>query len=226
MFDDDFAGLNFWPAFADFMLALLLVFVIAFGIAHLTPAGITTETARDCQKILESRFRDRYQSGSLAGRQVQFRADPQNPFLLRIRFQDQLLFDEDDAELRLEGNRVLGSLAHIIRGQLDSIREIQIHGHADTRTSRKYKSNLHLAAERANSVFGFLRASGIDPGHRTMSTTSYGEFFPATRTIDDQAWNSARIGRENRSAGQRQLNRRVELLLFYGEHARPCADSR
>jgi outer membrane protein OmpA-like peptidoglycan-associated protein len=223
MFEDDYSGLNFWPAFADFMLALLLVFMIAFGIAHLTPMGVNVESAQNCQCVLEQRFRQVYGSNSAAGQQVLFRADPQNPFLLRIHFRDRLLFDEDDAVLKTAGERVLGSLAGIIRGQLASIRQIQVHGHADTRTSKKFKSNLHLAAERANSVFQFLKDHGIDPSRYAMSSTSYGEFFPVNRQLG-APWRWSDTQKENRTTEQRQSNRRVELLVFYGEQAQPCGD--
>jgi outer membrane protein OmpA-like peptidoglycan-associated protein len=221
MFDDEFAGLNFWPAFADFMLALLLVFLTAFGITQLTPPGVSAEEARKCQDLLRSQFSQVYKPNSPAGQQVLFEPDSQDPFLLRIRFQDRLLFDEDYAELKLGGEEVLNSLAQIIRQQLESIREIQIHGHADTRASKRFRSNLHLAAERANSVFQFLQLHGIDPAHHAISTTSYGEFFPVGRRPGEQ-WTWSRILEANSTIERRQLNRRVELLLFYGKQDQHC----
>jgi len=223
MFDDDHVGFNFWPAFADFMLALLLVFLIAFGIAHLTPRGVSPETARNCQESLERQFRAS-SAGSTGKASVEFERDAGDPFLLRIRFQNQLLFGTDDAQLKPAGEKVLRALGQIVRRQSASIREIQIHGHADVRASRRFQSNTHLAAERANSVFRLLRLY-VDPAEHAMSITSYGEYFPAARR-PGEVWTWPMILTANASEGGQQRNRRVELLLFYGEHAQPCAESK
>ncbi len=219
MFDDDYTGLNFWPAFADFMLALLLVFLTAFGIAFVF-SGPNDKYANDCQDLLKTEFKDSH-PGLADETVVQFQQDKGDPFLFRIRFQDRLLFDEDDEKLRPSGREVLGSLAQIMRKQLDSISEIQINGHADVRTSRKFRQNLRLASERAQSVFWFLKESGVNPSEHVMSATSYGEFYPVGRH-SEESWTQQRTEQENSSDWLRQRNRRVELVLRYGQHIQPC----
>lgn len=209
--------ISFWPAFADFMLALVLIFLVAFGITEL--GGVDPDQAKECQSALEQQFR----SGTpLAGSDVEFRRDEGDPFLLNIRFADKLLFASDRAELSLDGEGVLARLTGPLSAQLPSIREIQIHGHADIQRPKRFPTNVHLAAERAVSVFSFLAEHGIDPSKYSMSATSYGHYFPVNRLPGADGWTEERLEAANADEAARARNRRVELLVRYGSDVPGC----
>jgi flagellar motor protein MotB len=219
--------LSFWPAFADFMLAVILILLLVIGMFFVRSLE-DLENVESCQKVLkESMRRDRLLrevAGTADGVEaVAVEQDSHNPYLLYVRFMDYLLFRDDDANLNESGRRLLSRVGNQIRRQIDSIVEIQIRGHADPRRSRRFASNLHLASERANTVFTFLKDQvGINPERHTMSTSSYGEFYPVGRK-PGEPWTPQLTAEKNHSPDLRQANRRIELLLFYGGAMRGCS---
>ena len=102
-----------------------------------------------------------------------------------------------------------------IKSNLDNIREIQIQGHADP-DPPSLPSNLHLAAWRAIEVFNFLQEQvPIDPAIHLMSATSFGEFKPVQRSIQDRFYNLDKLEMHNGTDELKAQNRRIEILLFY-----------
>jgi flagellar motor protein MotB len=131
-------------------------------------------------------------------------------------FGSHILFDLDKVELKPEGRDILISVGNIFRGKLDFIREIQIQGHADPQPSKRYVSNLQLAANRAITVFKlFKNEIGIDPSQSIMSATSFGQYMPIQRTYYDRDYNHFQLTKDNNTPEKRTRNRRIEIVLFY-----------
>ncbi|OQW92783.1 MAG: hypothetical protein BWK78_00580 [Thiotrichaceae bacterium IS1] len=136
--------------------------------------------------------------------------------LQRITFGEQVLFEQNESELKSSGMEVLKIVGNIFKKRLQSIREIQIQGHADTTSVRnKPKYNINLAAQRAIEVFIFLKDLGIDPAHHLMSATSFGEYKPVQRKDSDMDYNSSRLAEDNEGEDKLKRNRRIEIVLIY-----------
>jgi flagellar motor protein MotB len=134
----------------------------------------------------------------------------------RITFSDKILFEPDHIEIKPEGEQVLMVVGTKLRAQLALIREIQIQGHADTRPSQRYGSNVELAANRAISVFNFLQNKvDIKPTENLMSVTSFGEYKSIQRSTNDTDYNMDKLQADNGNDDLRRRNRRIELVLIY-----------
>lgn len=206
------SDLTFWPAFADFMLALVLIFLAFFAITQFE-GGPSIEAAQNCQEKLRRDFG--------ADSTVLFKADAADPLLYRVTFSDSLLFKSDDATLSERGKAVMDRLAAAIQKQLRSVVEIQIHGHADTFTSKRFESNVHLAAARSASVLKYLETQRIDPYTHPISASSYGDFSPVS--LESAADRTKPVVlRANSTDAQRSANRRVEFLIRYGGTIQDC----
>lgn len=113
-----------------------------------------------------------------------------------VTFDDGILFDFDRAELRPEGRANLHELARNLRqyGRTD----VLIIGHTDSVGAASY--NLGLSDRRAASAANYLMNQGI-ASHR-VSTRGMGEADPIAT---------------NETAEGRQLNRRVEVVIYADE---------
>lgn len=132
----------------------------------------------------------------------------------RMRFGSHILFEEDSVKLKPASKVLLTRLAQALGEQLDSIREIQIQGHADEQKTRQFRSNLDLAAHRAIKVFRFLETRGLDPNRQLMSATTYGEYNPVARR-QEKTFDSMKLKKHNESEEERRLNRRIEVIVEY-----------
>lgn len=229
MQDEDLLTFNFWPSFADMMLAVVLVLCLVLFLISATIA-IGTVNLREVEANQTSLVRaiaadykvePRKLSDTTYG--IYFR-DQQDPAieihndlnLQRITFSDKVLFEPDHIEIKREGEQVLHVVGSKLRDQLHLIREIQIQGHADTIPSKRYASNVELAANRAISVFEFLKDKvGIQPTERLMSVTSFGEYQSVQRSGQDQPYTTEKLLADNLNDNQRRRNRRIELVLIY-----------
>ncbi|KQV84928.1 flagellar motor protein MotB [Massilia sp. Root351] len=108
-----------------------------------------------------------------------------------ITFGD-VLFNTDQAVLTEGGQRTLRKLADVLTQNPD--RSVMVEGFTDSTGSSAH--NLELSQRRAEAVRSALMAMGIE-GTR-VATRGYGEAYPVAG---------------NDSAGNRQLNRRVEIVL-------------
>ena len=108
-----------------------------------------------------------------------------------ITFGD-VLFNTDQAVLTEGGQRTLRKLADVLNQNPD--RSVMVEGFTDSTGSSAH--NLELSQRRAEAVRSALMAMGIE-GTR-VATRGYGEAYPVAG---------------NDSAGNRQLNRRVEIVL-------------
>jgi outer membrane protein OmpA-like peptidoglycan-associated protein len=110
---------------------------------------------------------------------------------LVITFGD-VLFNVDRAELSAQGMRTAERMADVLRQQPAS--SVLVEGFTDSTGSPAH--NLELSQRRAESVRNALVGMGIAP--ERIATRGYGEAYPVA---------------SNDNAGNRQLNRRVEIVL-------------
>ncbi len=228
---DDSSNLdfNFWPSFADSMLAV--VFILVVILVFVAQQGLTgLSDIRESQGIVVESIVARYdgtldtlqQSPTESEYVIRNDGEPevtiaQDVQLQRITFSGNVLFSQNDYRLTRRGEKVLQNVGESIQPQLSRIRQIQIEGHTDLFPTDQYPGgNLELGARRARSVFRFLEQQvGIDPVQHLMSTTSYGPYRPAGRS-EETDYNEDKLWEANNSEEERRRNRRIELLLFYG----------
>ncbi len=103
-----------------------------------------------------------------------------------------VLFNVDQSNLTAGGMQVLQKLADVMREHPD--RNVMVEGFTDSTGSEEH--NLQLSQRRAESVRSALMNMGIE-GTR-ISTRGYGEAYPVA---------------SNANSADRQLNRRVEIVL-------------
>lgn len=110
---------------------------------------------------------------------------------LVITFGD-VLFNVDQAQLSAQGVTTAARLADVLRQQPGS--NVLVEGFTDSTGSPAH--NLELSQRRAEAVRNALVGMGITP--ERIATRGYGQAFPVA---------------SNDNAGNRQLNRRVEIVL-------------
>ncbi|WGG48799.1 OmpA family protein [Rugamonas sp. DEMB1] len=118
---------------------------------------------------------------------------------LVVTFGD-VLFNVDQAQLSAEGMRTARKLADVLTQNPDS--KLLVEGFTDSTGSAAH--NLALSQRRAESVRNALAGMGV--GAERIATRGYGEAYPVAG---------------NDSAGNRQLNRRVEIVL--SQNGQPIA---
>jgi len=227
---DDSLSFNFWPSFADAMVAfvlilvLLLIYVVFNGFFDL--GGIQQKQEAMTQDI-EANYGGRVvevQRGNCRKQYVIRRGGREeieicnDLQLQRISFRGNILFPQNEYRLSEGGRQALTSVGRAIKNQLSAIQQIQIEGHTDILPTDRYEEgNLELGALRAISVFRFLQedsALRISPVENLMSVTSYGQYKPVQRN-EALAYNTDSLGVHNETLQHRSQNRRIELLLFY-----------
>lgn len=111
-----------------------------------------------------------------------------------------VLFDFAGTSLRPGGKETVAKLAGVLHRYPDY--QVLVEGHTDSIGSEA--RNLALSERRADTVRRALIAQHIDPGR--IASRGYGEQKPIA---------------DNRHIAGRQLNRRVEVLIFRGEALLP-----
>jgi len=227
---EELIDFNFWPSFADMMLALVLVLCLTlFLVAAVMAVGtVNLKEVEANEMSMINSIADDYEVKpvSLPGTDKAYGiyvTGSKEPDLevhndlseQRITFSDKILFEPDDTKIKPAGEEVLRIVGARLRAQLGLIREIQIQGHADTVPSGHYSSNVELAAKRAISVFAFLQDKvGIKPAEHLMSVTSFGEYKSVQRKAEAE-YNMEKLHADNNSDEFRRRNRRIELVLIY-----------
>jgi len=229
MHDDDLLSFNFWPAFADMMLALVLVLCLVLFLVTASIAVGTVnlkEVETNQMSMINSIARDykvkpRKLAADTYGIYFNEQKDPDIEIhndlnSQRITFSDKVLFEPDHIDLKAEGEQVLQVVGTKLRDQLALVREIQIQGHADTIPSKRFESNVSLAANRAIAVFSFLQEKvHIQPSEHLMSITSFGEYQSVQRSSNNIDYSMDKLLGDNFSDELRRRNRRIELVLIY-----------
>jgi outer membrane protein OmpA-like peptidoglycan-associated protein len=164
-------------------------------------AGDAQRTANQATQASEQSKRDAAQSMRVAGlaqernRELEEQLKALNaqstPRGMVITLGD-VLFDTDEARLKPGGMRVVDRLADILQNHPQ--RSVMVEGFTDTTGSADY--NQRLSEQRADAVQGALVARGVQRAR--ISALGHGESYPVAG---------------NDSAGGRQLNRRVEIVL-------------
>ena len=243
--DDNTLDFNFWPSFSDLMLTLVLILVIvvfaviaafSVGTEEPTPPKPKPPEGEVIPQEVQQKQMDMINAIAAA-----YRVEPieretdvfeikkrtgvnkyttitikNEPTLQRYSFSDRILFEPNAFNLKLNGKITLRTVGRQIKRNLNSIREIQIQGHADPTPPDFETSNLHLAAKRAISVFRFLQLQiRIDPAKHLMSATSFGEYKPVQRSDQENKYTPEKLKMHNRTRNMRDKNRRIEILLFY-----------
>lgn len=227
--EDETFEFNFWPSFADLMLALVLVLVLLLFLfaAIVTVGTVNLEQVQNNQRAVIESIAQAYNAKpsqlstdvyeisieKMGSHDIEIRNEPT---LQKITFSDKILFVPNDYRINERGQAVLRTVGDVLKSQLPNIREIQIQGHADTDQTTRFPSNTHLAALRAIEVLKYFQnVSGIDPAEHLMSATSFGEFDPVQRGREEVGYGRDKLLRDNSSMELKANNRRIELLLFY-----------
>jgi outer membrane protein OmpA-like peptidoglycan-associated protein len=227
MREDQIFSFNFWPAFADLMLSLILILLLVIGGAYFSSIDIRSIQKKQkslAETLITPERRSRSVEGGVeilnGGGELLYRLteDPNDPMLQVVTFSDSLLFESGKSDLTDKGKLALRDLGQVLTTHLADIVEIQIRGHADTDaigTGTGYPDNLALASARANEVFRFLKDDvRISPADHLMSASSFGEFSPVQRRRDTQ-FGATSLEQANATDALKKANRRIELLLFY-----------
>jgi flagellar motor protein MotB len=227
MEDDNLLSFNFWPSFADMMLALVLVLCLTlFLVAAVMAVGTVNLKEVEAKQMsmmnsiaADYNVKPKQLAENVYGIYFNASNDPDIEIhndlsSQRITFSDKILFEPDHTDIKPEGQKLLTVVGTKLKAQLALIREIQIQGHADTKPS-KFGSNVELAAKRAIAVFDFLQNKvGINPYEHLMSATSFGEYQSIQRSISTD-YNLGKLEADNATEDLRRRNRRIELVLIY-----------
>jgi outer membrane protein OmpA-like peptidoglycan-associated protein len=226
------SGFNFWPVVSDLMLLIVLFMILIIGGLQAGYTAIESVSGdithiQERQRVLALSLQESGYDVRVNGPVINvfehggstpvivFAMDPNNALLQRVYFSDRVLFSPDQYMLLPRGKEVLDRVGARISNQIQDIVEIQIHGHADTNKSARFRDNLELAAQRADEVFRFLsREVQIEPSKHLMSASSFGEYCPVGRRPGD-VFDKETLLRANDTVEKMQRNRRVELLLSY-----------
>lgn len=236
MQDEGTSDFNYWTAFADLMLALVLVLslLLFVVVAVISFNSVNLKRVENNQSKLISSIAGHYKAravplkiddklkrylfGISTGNNNTHDIKIQNELnVQRITFSDKLLFRPDEVTINPSGREVLSVVGGIINSQISLVKEIQIQGHADTVKSSRFRTNTELAAMRAIAVFEYLQQNvGIDPNRKLMSVTSFGEFKSVQRGENEESdYSPGQLGYDNSDERLRSYNRRIEIVLIY-----------
>jgi chemotaxis protein MotB len=118
---------------------------------------------------------------------------------LRVKVLDKVLFRSGSTVISKEGQDILARIAASLKSSNENIR---VSGHTDnvaigSMLIKRIPTNWELSVLRATSVVRFLEANGISS--ERMQAAGHSKFKPIT---------------DNTTADNKQLNRRVEILLI------------
>jgi flagellar motor protein MotB len=227
MRDDQIFSFNFWPAFADLMLSLILILLLVIGGAYFSSIDFRSIQKKQkdvAETLITPERKKKSVDGGVeiltAGGELLYRLteDPNDPMLQVVTFSDSLLFESGKCALTDRGKAAIREIGQVLTAHLADIVEIQIRGHADTDpigVGTGYQDNLALASARANEVFRFLKDDvHISPIDHLMSASSFDQFSPVQRSRNTP-FDAASLAQANATDDLKKANRRIELLLFY-----------
>lgn len=193
-----------WASYTDIamnVLVVLLLYLFAQAV-YSTITSAQLVRVRQEQKEMEQAVMDELPPE--LRKDVTVAEDGQ---LMRYRFADRVLFDSGEAKLKPTGEEILSHMARAFSTKVGTYSQIQVEGHTDDLPihTAEFDSNWELSSERATSVVRFLQDNGnLDP--RQMSATGYSQYRPLSQSNTDR---------------DRQLNRRIEVVLVYTLQSRP-----
>jgi chemotaxis protein MotB len=120
---------------------------------------------------------------------------------LTVVIAERLLFDAGSHEIKPDGIEVLKQMGVLFKTA--PLKEIRVVGHADKASasdgSNQYFERLALSKARATQTVGVLKGDGVDS--KTFIIEWYGDIRPIATNETEEG---------------RQMNRRVEIVLFAG----------
>lgn len=148
------------------------------------------QALKDAKALLEKRLK-----GEIRDKQVKLDITKRG---LVITFVNEVLFDSGKPDLKKEAYSILDKVISVIKEKVPD-RYIAIEGHTDNQPIKYsgWKSNWELSTARATTVLHYLDDAGIKPAK--LQATGFGEYRPVT---------------SNDTAGGRQQNRRVEIVIL------------
>ena len=141
-------------------------------------AGTTTDTSATSQTAAASTAPATTISGPTPGSQEH----------LVVNVGDRVFFDFDKSDLGPPARETIESVAAWMSNY--PAVTVTIEGHCDERGTREY--NLALGERRANAVYDYLVALGVDPNR--LGTISYGKERPAVLGSNEASWSQNRRG--------------------------------
>ncbi|MEO8425813.1 MAG: OmpA family protein [Verrucomicrobiota bacterium] len=154
------------------------------------------EAASQAQKSLEQEMRAALESKEITISELQGK--------LTVNILDRIMFDSGEAELKMEGEKILQKMAGVLAEY--PRRQIHVIGHTDNVPIRasarsRFPSNWELSTARATAAVRFLcEKAGVDA--RRLGAVGYGEFHPIA---------------DNASPDGRAKNRRIALVVLSEE---------
>jgi chemotaxis protein MotB len=171
-----------------FLASVLVSLVLMIGCAD-----PTEQRLRQVQNELERVLRTALRDGDI---RMQRASDH-----LTVVIAERLLFDAGSHEIKLDGIEVLRQMGVLFKTA--SLKEIRVVGHADKALasdgSNQYFEKLTLSKARATQTGHALKGDGV--GSQTYIVEWYGDIRPIA---------------SNETEDGRQLNRRVEIVLYAG----------
>jgi len=191
-------NINYWPAFVDTLMATLMIFMFQnFVQVTLNPDTLEIARIRQSQEILQKALKNKLKADP-DGQKIEF---IQSIDSLEIRFNDKILFDNDQATIKDTGKRIIRICSEVLYNNNHLFRLIQVEGHTNTQggdTLEGKDHNWHLSTERALAVVKQMIASNVNEAKLTAS--GYGQFHPVSASID--------------------LNRRIDLKIEFSDAQR------
>jgi flagellar motor protein MotB len=186
-----------WIAVSDLMTGLLGLFVLFFVWSLVLQADAQQSLEAEKQARVEDQNKLQALEALLAGPIAAGRISLVDG---RIGIRGSVLFDLNSAELRDEGEGLLGELAGPLGRYLEGRDEIiMVSGFTDDLPIHgrmpQFADNWELSAQRALTVTRALVSAGVEP--RRLFAAGFGEHHPAVPNTDDAT---------------RARNRRVEIV--------------
>lgn len=153
-------------AYSDMVTLLLAFFVLFFAISQVDQVKfeMIMEYFDKSQTmplhVLEERFKELVQQHNLQ-ESVDVDLTPEG---LLVNFQDNVLFDSGQAELKQGSAPIFGALADILNSADVASRNVKVEGHTDTVPLSKnalYPSNWELSTARSASVIRFFLTKNV-----------------------------------------------------------------
>ncbi len=221
---------NFWPAFSDLMLVLVLILVVVLFSA-ITRIGNESQLEQDnlrrfntslmanlrcngMKDLNKDLWIDLLKTGQPIGISSRMVSGTQV-----YRFGSDLLFETGSSALLPQGKAALTAFASCMKSNQRFIERVQIQGHTDTEeggtAGTEQVDGLSLSARRSIEVYGYLsQVEGIDPHAFLLSADAYGSCVPVRRTEQSQ-WNRELTFVHNRTEFMRDQNRRIEIQVKF-----------
>lgn len=189
---------NPWPPFVDGIVLVFAAFVLVMLVVLAKDRGLIADLgaqSKELEKLRADKLRIEKRLLAIAAPAA---VDVEDG---RVILQGEVLFDSGSAELTAEGKAFLARLAPPLKDLLaaEPDQMVMVSGHTDdmpVRSNGRYESNWELSTARATSVARELARMQMQ--ETRVFAAGFGQNHPRV---------------PNTSEGNRQKNRRIEVLL-------------